>query len=140
MLYLDTSLLVTALTTEPEGARIETWIQSHSADDFLISAWVVTEFSAALSRKLRTQQIDPPQRGAAFALFSDFCASRATVLHVENEHFYAAARFADQHATGLRGGDALHLAIAFAHNATLCTLDRRLSDAGLALGVTTHLV
>ncbi len=51
-----------------------------------------------------------------------------------------ASQFADQFALGLRGGDALHLAIAADHGATLCTLDRRLNDAGLALGVKTLLL
>jgi uncharacterized protein len=54
--------------------------------------------------------------------------------------FRTAARFADQHALGLRAGDALHLAICADHGATLCTLDRRLSEAGPALGVKTILL
>jgi uncharacterized protein len=41
---------------------------------------------------------------------------------------------------GLRGGDALHLAIAAESGAALYTLDRRMVEAGLPLGVTTHLL
>ncbi|MDE2464494.1 MAG: PIN domain-containing protein, partial [Alphaproteobacteria bacterium] len=51
-----------------------------------------------------------------------------------------AARLADQHALGLRAGDALHLAICADHGATLCTLDRRLGEAGPALGVKAELL
>jgi uncharacterized protein len=40
----------------------------------------------------------------------------------------------------LRAGDTLHFAICADHGATLCTLDRRLSDAGSALGVKTMLL
>jgi len=40
----------------------------------------------------------------------------------------------------LRAGDALHLAICADHGATLCTLDRRLSEAGSTLGVKTMLL
>jgi len=36
-----------------------------------------------------------------------------------------------------RAADALHLAICADHGATLCTLDRRLGEAGPALGVKT---
>jgi uncharacterized protein len=54
--------------------------------------------------------------------------------------FRTAARLADQHAIGLRAGDALHLAICASHGATLCTLDRRLGDAGSALGIKTILL
>jgi uncharacterized protein len=140
MLYLDTSVLVTALTAEPEGARIEAWIRSNMAEHLAISDWVVTEFSAALSRKLRARQIDPMQRAEALAVFSEFRANQATVLSVEQRHFRAAAGFADIHQAGIRAGDALHLAIAFDRSATLCTLDRRLSEAGPELGVATLLV
>jgi uncharacterized protein len=139
-LYLDTSLLVTALTTEPEGTRIAAWIRSNSSDDLVISDWVVTEFSAALSMKLRGGQVDPTRRATALSLFSEFCTEKATVLPVEHEHFRAAARFADRYDSGIRAGDALHLAIAFENGATLCTLDRRMSDAGPVLGVATLLV
>jgi predicted nucleic acid-binding protein len=46
----------------------------------------------------------------------------------------------DQPVLGLRAGDALHLAICADHGATLCTLDRRLNEAGPVLGVKTMLL
>ena len=51
--------------------------------------------------------------------------------------FAMAARLSDQHAAGLRAGDALHLAICAHRGATLSTLDRRLSDAAPVLGIAT---
>lgn len=44
------------------------------------------------------------------------------------------------HAIGLRAGDALHLAVAAEHGAVLVSLDRRLVEAGSALGAATHLL
>jgi predicted nucleic acid-binding protein len=41
---------------------------------------------------------------------------------------------------GLRAGDALHLAIAGEQGVSLSTLDRRLAEGGLALGVNTLLL
>jgi predicted nucleic acid-binding protein len=41
---------------------------------------------------------------------------------------------------GLRGGDALHLAICGDQGATLCTLDRTQSEACTALGISTILL
>jgi predicted nucleic acid-binding protein len=58
-----------------------------------------------------------------------------TVLPVTGGHFRTAAKLADQHALGLRTGDALHLATASEHSATVYTLDRRLAEAGPARGV-----
>jgi len=68
------------------------------------------------------------------------CAESLAVLPISDIHFRTAARFADQHAIGLRAGDALHLAICADHGATLYTLDRRLGEAGLVLGMTTTLL
>ena len=52
----------------------------------------------------------------------------------------AAARLADQYVLGLRSADALHLAIASDHGATLSTLDQRLATAAGALGLAAELV
>jgi hypothetical protein len=139
MLYLDTSVLVAGLTAEPETGRIQQWL-SQLSETITVSDWVVTEFSAALSIKLRTRQIDAPQRARSLALFSEFYEGRAAILAVQGAAFRLAARFADQYAPGIRAGDALHLAVAFDAGATLCTLDRRLHDAGPTLGVMTLLV
>ena len=138
--YLDTSLLVAALTAEADGARVEAWLRLQTARDLVVSDWVVTEFSAALSIKLRTGQLDAAQRTMALAEFSRFCDGGAAVLPVERRHFRTAALFSDQYAVGLRGGDALHLAVAFEYGAMLCTLDRRLCEAGPDLGVQTFTV
>ena len=73
-------------------------------------------------------------------MFTTMSAETFTVLPMSGAQFRTAARFADQHALGLRAGDALHLAICADTGATLCTLDRRLSEAGPALGVKTALV
>jgi predicted nucleic acid-binding protein len=62
------------------------------------------------------------------------------VLGVTGGQFRTAAKFADQHALGLRAGDALHLAVASEHGATVHTLDRRLAEAGPALGVPAQLL
>ena len=64
-------------------------------------------------------------------------ADSLSVLPIGPGHFRTAARFADQRELGLRAGDALHLAVSAEQGATLCTMDRRLFEAGPALGVAT---
>lgn len=90
--------------------------------------------------KLRTGQIDLGQRAAALAMFDKLVTESFTVLTVTAAHFRAAAKFVDQQALGLRAGDALHLATASEHGATVHTLDRRLAEAGPPLGVPTQLL
>jgi predicted nucleic acid-binding protein len=97
----------------------------------------VTGFPSALSIKVRTGQIPVEHRAAALALFTRLITESFTVLLVTTSHFRTAARVADQYALALWVGDALRLAIAGDKGATLCTLDRRLAEGGMALGVNT---
>ncbi len=139
-LYLDTSLLVTALTKEAETARIQQWLREQATTTLAVSDWVLTEFSSALSLKVRARQITAANRADALAAFARWVEESFSLLAVSGLQFRTAARFADQYVLGLRAGDALHLAICADHGATLCTLDRSLSEAGPALGVKTTLL
>jgi hypothetical protein len=135
MLYLDTSVVVAALTDESNTRRMQAWLGSHPPGLLAISDWVVTEFSAALSIKLRTGQTLPSARAKALAIFTQLTVNSFRVWSVSRTEFSTAAKFADSYELGLRAADALHLAISADHGATLCTLDRRLAEAGSALGV-----
>ncbi len=141
MQYLDTSVLVSALTAnEDASARVRAWFDRQGAGNLTISEWAVAEFSAALSLKLRTGALVETQRARALAIFGDMARESLLVLPVEAGHFRLAARLCDQFATGLRAGDALHLAVAFAHGATLRSLDRRQVEAAGSLGVVAELI
>jgi predicted nucleic acid-binding protein len=140
MLYLDTSLLVSAFTIEARTAQIQDWLSSQEPDDLTISDWVITEFSSALSLKIRTGQIDLAQRNTALSYVLHRAMESMDVLAVSPTHFRAAASYADQHELGLGAADALHLAIAMDHGAALCTLDRTQAAAGTTLGAKTVLV
>lgn len=140
MRYLDTSVLVAALTIESTTARVQAWLAAQPTASLVISAWVTTEFSSALSLKMRTGDVDDQHRARALAAFGRYCDTILSILAISPTSFRTGARFADQSQLGLRAGDALHLAICAEHGTELCTLDRRLANAGSKVGVPTLLV
>jgi predicted nucleic acid-binding protein len=139
-LYLDTSLIVAAVTREPATDRIQDWLSQQDSASLLISDWTVTEFASALSIKLRTGQVSIEDRARIAGLFTQLRIESFTTVPVTRSHFVAAARFADNYVLGLRSGDALHIAIAAEHGATICTLDKRMAEAALELAASAFLV
>ncbi len=138
--YIDTSVLVAAFTREAATERCQAWLMQFDPDTLAISDWVATEFSAALSVKLRTGAISVAERAEALAAFEVMASRSVRVLPVERSHFQGAAGLATQYTLGLRAGDALHLALALDCGASLHTLDRGLADAAGALGARVELL
>lgn len=140
MLYLDMSLIVAALSNEAATTRVQDWLSAQEPARLLVSDWTITEMSSAMAIKLRSGRVDLAQRAAALSMFHLLVAQSFTVIPVTTRHFRTAARFVDQHDLGLRAGDALHVAVASEHGASVHTLDRRLAAACPSLGVSAYLL
>ena len=140
MYYVDTSVIVSAITNETATVRAQKWLAAREPEDLAVSEWVATEISAALSVKLRRGELTVDERAAALTAFHRAMAETFSVLPVSASDFRSAARLADRSAAGLRAGDALHLALAAEHGAVMATRDRRLHDAAKALGLQSDFV
>lgn len=132
-LYLDSSVLVAALSNETASRDVRRWLQSSGAERFAISGWTVTEVSSALARKVRVGEFDHAMRLEALANFRRLI-STYQIMDVIRLDFEKAADFIDREGSALKSGDALHLAVAVRSGCGLRTLDQGLAREGAALG------
>lgn len=138
-LYLDTSLLVSALTNETSTTISLDWIAANQAQGFTTSRWSLTEFSSALAMKVRSGFLSEQHRKTTLRSFNQLLDS-FDLVPVQTADFDAAARIADHPNIALRSGDALHLAVAIRLDLPLRTLDRRFVSGALATGHDVSLV
>lgn len=140
MHYVDTSVLVAAVTNETATLRSQQWLAAQPAGELTISDWVTTELSSALSIKTRIGRLSAPDRNRALEAFNGMSERSLVVVAITRADFLVAARFADRHDIGIRAGDALHLAVTLRIGAILNTLDRQLADSAEHVGVEAHLL
>jgi predicted nucleic acid-binding protein len=89
------------------------------------STWTSTEFSSALSLKVRTNQITEKQSREAWKKFDDLCQNDIELMPIESKSYYSAGILVVDSKSNLRAGDALHLAAAKQLKAkSLATLDK----------------
>jgi predicted nucleic acid-binding protein len=137
--YLDTSLLVSALTNEADSVTARNWLGDHAREVHLISHWVPVEFVSALSAKLRNKDITPEDHARAMSEFRYLVSQSLDIIEVTPSDFDRAVSLAENHLLGLKSGDALHLSVAHVAD-NLCTRDRRLANAAEALGLNAILI
>ena len=139
--YVDTSVLVAALTADAATAKVTAWVEVQGAADSLYTSdWVETEIASALSLKVRTGQLTPSAREAAFAEWQLLRATGLQSCEIAAADVTTATSMLHRPEQNLRSSDALHLAIARRHGLAVATLDQVMATAGLANGVTTLLL
>lgn len=111
MIYVDTSVWVALLTQEAGTPRVEQWF-AQVAESLVSADWALTEFHSAIAIKTRTGQLTADQARGALALFGQLGTGGLRWIAVSRTAFRAAAALVDDHQQGLRGADALHLAVA----------------------------
>jgi len=127
MIYVDTSVIVALLTAESRTQDVTAWYAGLS-DTPACSDWLLTEFSSALSIKLRTGQISEANAKRVRKEFGVLADGGLRIVPVSRSAFVRAAEMVKLHDHGLRAGDSLHLAVALELEAShMATLDRTLA-------------
>ncbi|AWP23904.1 pilus assembly protein [Acidiferrobacter sp. SPIII_3] len=133
MVYLDTSFIAPLAIAEASSEPVEAFLLSRKAE-LATSQWTRVELASLVARRVRMGELDADQAEAVRAAFDRLLAESFTMLTVATADFAAAVALLAKPDTGLRAGDALHLAIARNHRAkTVYTLDHGLLKAGKRL-------
>ena len=127
MIYVDTSILVALCTTEEKSEAVDKWYEKSTVKMFS-STWAFTEFSSALSLKVKTNQITEKQSREAWNKFDNLCQNDIELLPIESKTYYSAGMLVVDSKSNLKAGDALHLAAAKQFKSkSLATLDKVLA-------------
>lgn len=136
MVYLDTSFVAPLILPEATSEKIGKFIAALPVGQLAISHWSRVEFSSLLAREVRMGAFDARAAARADARFEDMIAESIVVLLPDADDFDLAKEYLRHHETGLRAGDALHLAVAKNNNAeAIYSLDKIFLKAGNALSL-----
>ena len=134
MLYLDTSFVAPLVIAEDTSNAVEAFVLKLKPGELATSLWTQVELASLVSRKVRMGELSTAEAEAVRREFERMLSESFELLVPSAADFAAAAKYLEVPKTGLRAGDALHLAIAANHGARkILTLDAGFIDAGKQL-------
>lgn len=134
MVYLDTSIVAPLVIAEQSSKAVEAFILKVKHGELATSMWTQVELSSLVSRKVRMGELSDSQAEAVRQKFDRVLGESFQMLAPTAADFAAASKYLAIPKTGLRAGDALHLAIAANHHAKkILTLDQGFLEAGSLL-------
>jgi predicted nucleic acid-binding protein len=134
--YFDTSFLAPLILQEATSSKVERFIAGLPAGELAISHLTRIEFSSLLAREVRMGALDGQAARSADAQFEAMVRESFVILLPNADDFDLAKAYLASHASGLRAGDALHLAVAKNHRGeAVYSLDKTLLKAGRLLGL-----
>jgi uncharacterized protein len=136
MCYFDTSFLTPLIREEKTSSRVARFMAGLTAGELAISQWTEVEVASLLARHVRMGAIQSDEAREVDALFENIVRRSFVVLSPGGSDYALARRYLRNTDTGLRAGDALHLAIAANHQADdIYSLDKTMIKAGNILGL-----
>jgi hypothetical protein len=134
MVYLDTSFLAPLVNAEKFSDAVEALVLKMKPGELATSLWTQVEFRSLVSRKIRMNEFSAPQAEAVRRECDRLLGESFEMLAPTPADYAQASMYLESPGTGLRAGDALHLAIAVNRGADkVLTLDRGFVEAGKLL-------
>jgi predicted nucleic acid-binding protein len=133
--YLDTSVIIALIVEEPSSKTVPELVSQRDRSNDR-QRFVRLEFSAFVSRAVRTKRFDSDQAALALKSFDELHKSCDSLEHTPRD-FSRADELIREFATKLAAADALHLASVLAADLSLLTLDTRLQDAARSKAIAT---
>ncbi len=136
MRYFDTSFLAPLILREATSERIAEFTEDLPGGDLVVSHWTRVEFASLLAREVRIGGLGAAAARGASSRFETMVERSFVDLVPNRNDFDRASDWLGHSDTGLRAGDALHLAVAGNRGAdAIYSLDKRMIAAGNALGL-----
>ncbi len=133
-IYVDTSVWCACCFNEQESLSAKTWLQEADFMRLGTAWWTQTEFASALAIQVRKKALTVTQARWVQTSFEDWMGAVNRLDVIEDDYLQASA-WMSKASTGLRGGDALHLAVAQRHGCkVLASLDLAMQRNALSFG------
>lgn len=136
MPYLDTSFIAPLFIAEDTSKAVEAYLLKLPAESLTTGAWTKVEFASLVSRGQRMDELTAAQADQVRTEFARVMTESVTLLTPTAADYELAAELLANFKSGLRAGDALHLATA--HNQgglEVLSLDKTLVKAANSLGI-----
>lgn len=134
MVYLDTSFIAPLVLAEDNSDTVEALVMKVKPGQLATGMWTQIELASLVARKLRMGELSVTEAEAIRSEFRQLLEESFKILLPTAADFATASQFLEMPKTGLRAGDAFHLAIAANHGAKkILTLDQGFIKAGKQL-------
>lgn len=136
MVYLDTSFLVPLVIAEDTSDTVEAYLLKMAPGELVTSLWTRVELASLISRKQRMGELSEVQAANIRVEFARILSESFEMLTPSPADYIMAEELLAHHKTGLRAGDALHLAVARNQGGLeVLSLDHGLIKAARQLGL-----
>ena len=133
--YVDASAWISLFTNEMTAASLQEWLANEDGQ-LMSTPWTLVEVASGFSIKVRRNEFSESQARVLFEQFEKLVSNEVKVVAMAADDYGHAMSLCRNSGSGLRAGDALHLASAARVGVShLLTLDKVMAVNAKSLGI-----